>query len=160
MYGVTMSLQNTSVLLCTAMFMACPLFSALTVEDAREFLNLAEAKLLELNVNASRADWVKSTYITDDTEILAAEADAKLINAAGELVKESRRFDKVTLPPDLARKMHLLKVGLTVAAPSDPKESEELTKIIASMEGTYGKGKYCPATTSGHEERRGKVPGS
>jgi peptidyl-dipeptidase A len=40
--------------------------------------------------------------------------------------------------------MKLLKLSLTVATPSDAKESEELTRIIASMEGTYGKGKYCP----------------
>jgi peptidyl-dipeptidase A len=49
----------------------------------------------------------------------------------------------LTLPADLARKMKLLRVSLTVAAPSDPKESEELTRILASMEGAYGKGKYC-----------------
>src|SRR5262249_26292709 len=46
-------------------------------------------------------------------------------------------------PEDLARKMKLLKISLTVATPSDPKESEELTRILAGMEGTYGKGKYC-----------------
>ena len=35
-------------------------------------------------------------------------------------------------------------MSLTLATPSDPKESEELTRIAAAMEGTYGKGKYCP----------------
>ena len=44
----------------------------------------------------------------------------------------------------MARKMKLLKLSLTLAAPSNPKESEELTRLVASMEGTYGKGKYCP----------------
>ena len=46
-----------------------------TVAEAEAFIKNAEARLLELNVNASRADWVKATYITDDTEILAAQAD-------------------------------------------------------------------------------------
>jgi peptidyl-dipeptidase A len=32
-----------------------------------------------------------------------------------------------------------------VATPSNASESAELTRIAASMEGTYGKGKYCPA---------------
>ena len=40
--------------------------------------------------------------------------------------------------------MKLLKLSLTLATPAEPKESEELTRIAASMEGTYGKGKYCP----------------
>jgi len=31
-----------------------------------------------------------------------------------------------------------------MATPSNPKESEELTRITAAMEGAYGKGKYCP----------------
>ena len=44
-----------------------------------------------------------------------------------------------------ARKIKLLKLSLTIATPADPKESEELTRIIAGMEGTYGKGKYCPS---------------
>ena len=43
-----------------------------------------------------------------------------------------------------ARKLKLLKLSLTIATPSDPKESEELTRIVSGMEGTYGKGKYCP----------------
>ena len=32
-------------------------------EEAKKFLEDAEAKLLEVNVEASRADWVKDTYI-------------------------------------------------------------------------------------------------
>ncbi len=115
-----------------------------TVADARDFLTTAEAKLLALSTDGSRADWVKSTYITDDTEILAAQADQRVIDATVALVKESKRFDGLTLPPDLARKLKLLRLSLTVAAPADPKESEELTRILSGMEGTYGKGKYCP----------------
>ena len=115
-----------------------------TVADAKAFLDAAEAKLLELSVESSRADWVKDTYITDDTEILAAKADERVIAATVELVKQSKRFDRLTQPYDLARKMKLLRLSLTVAAPADPKESQELTRIMASMEGTYGKGKYCP----------------
>jgi peptidyl-dipeptidase A len=51
-------------------------------------------------------------------------------------------------PADVARKIKLLKLSLTLATPVDPKESEELTRIAASMEGTYGKGKYCPPGAS------------
>jgi len=116
-----------------------------TVQEAKKFIEDAEARLLELNVEASRADWVKSTFITDDTELLAAKADERAIAAGVELAKQSTRFDHLKLPPDVARKMKLLKLSLTLAAPADPKESEELTQIVARMEGTYGKGKWCPA---------------
>ena len=53
-----------------------------------------------------------------------------------------RRPRRSTRSP--ARKIKLLKLSLTIATPADPKESEELTRIAAGMEGTYGKGKYCP----------------
>jgi peptidyl-dipeptidase A len=35
-------------------------------------------------------------------------------------------------------------LSLTLPAPKDPTERTELTKLAASMEGDYGKGKYCP----------------
>jgi peptidyl-dipeptidase A len=119
-----------------------------TVREAQAFIEDAEARLLASSVDAGRADWVKATYITDDTEILSAKADERSINETVELAKKATRFDSLKLPEDVARKMKLLKLSLTLATPADPKESEELTRIVASMEGTYGKGKYCPAGKS------------
>ena len=117
---------------------------AATAAEAKAFVDAAEAKLMVLAVEASRAGWVQSTYITDDTEALAAKANERLINAGVDYAKRAVRFDKVKLPPDDARKLSLLKLGLTLAAPADPKEAEEVTRIAAAMEGAYGKGKYCP----------------
>jgi peptidyl-dipeptidase A len=115
-----------------------------TAAEAKAFADAAEKKLMELAVEASRAGWFQSTYITDDTEVLAAKANERVINAGVEYAKQSVRFEKLKLPDDVARKLLLLKNGLTLAAPSNPKESEEVTRIVASMEGEYGKGKYCP----------------
>jgi peptidyl-dipeptidase A len=116
----------------------------LTAAEAKTFLDEAEAKLLALSVDESRTGWVQSTYITDDTELLHAQANEKLIAATAADAKQAARFDGVVLPEELARKMKLLKVNLTLAAPANPKESEEVTRIAAALEGTYGKGKYCP----------------
>src|SRR5208283_4529130 len=115
-----------------------------TPEEARKFIDDVERKLLILGVDSARADWVKSTYITDDTETLSAKLDERAIAATVEYAKQSTRFDGLKLDPVTARKIKLLKLSLTIATPSDPKESEELTRIVAGMEGTYGKGKYCP----------------
>jgi peptidyl-dipeptidase A len=118
-----------------------------TAAEAKKFVDEAEAKLFELSVEASRAGWVQSTYITDDTELLAAKANERAINAGVEYAKQAARYDKLKLPPETARKLTILKNGLTLAAPSNPKESEEVTRIAASLEGEYGKGKYCPQGT-------------
>jgi peptidyl-dipeptidase A len=115
-----------------------------SVREAQQFIADAEARLLPLAVQDNRANWVKSTFITDDTEIMAAKADERLIHETVELAQKSTRFDSLKLPGEVARKIKLLKLSLTLATPSDAKESEELTRIVTSMEGTYGKGKYCP----------------
>ncbi len=115
-----------------------------TAADAKAFVDEAEKTLLRLWTTQSRADWVKSTYITDDTEILAAQAADRTIAASVQYAKDAVRFDKVPVPEETARKLKLLKLSLTMAAPSDPAERAELTRISTAMEGAYGKGKYCP----------------
>ena len=115
-----------------------------TAEEARKFVDDAEARLYDLDVRASRADWVHNTHITDDTEVLAAQANETLVAARVELAKAATRFDGLSLPDDVARKLLLLKTAMTLSAPADPKEGAELTRIVAGMEGTYGKGKWCP----------------
>jgi peptidyl-dipeptidase A len=116
-----------------------------TPEDARKFIDDAEQKLLVLGVDAARADWIKSTYIIDDSETLAARLDERAISATVDYAKQATAFDGLKLDPVTARKMKLLKLSLTIATPSDPKEAADLTRIVAGMEGTYGKGKWCPS---------------
>lgn len=115
-----------------------------TLAEAKAFIDSAQAKLLDLSIQDGRADWVKSTFITYDTEILAAKADQDVIAATMQLAKESTRFAHLKMPPEMAREFQLLRLSLTLAAPSDPKEAEELTQIASRMEGLYGSGKYCP----------------
>jgi peptidyl-dipeptidase A len=115
-----------------------------TPAEAEKFVADAEKRLFDLNVKFSRADWVKSTFITDDTETMSADANKEVIAATTELADQSSRFDGLDLPYDLARKLKLLKLSLTLPAPKDPSERDELTRLAASLEGDYGKGKYCP----------------
>src|ERR1700682_3163909 len=78
-----------------------------TAAEAERFIGEVETKLFALSTDASRAGWVQSTYITDDTEILAAQAAERLISATARFAKEAARFDRLKLPEDLARKIRL-----------------------------------------------------
>jgi len=118
--------------------------AAPTVEEARQFLATAEARLLDLWIQRERSGWVQSTFITYDTELLSARANEETIAATMALAREATRFDGLALPEPLARKMKLLKIALTLPAPSDAAQRTELTQIAARMEGTYGRGKWCP----------------
>jgi peptidyl-dipeptidase A len=140
-----MKIRAAACIACSFAAMAFAADPKATPAEARKFINDAEQKLMLLGVDSSRADWIKSTYITDDTEAIAAKLDEKAIAATVEYAKQAARFDGLKLDADTARKLKLLKLSLTIATPADAKESEELTRIVSGMEGTYGKGKYCPS---------------
>jgi peptidyl-dipeptidase A len=115
-----------------------------TVAEATAFMDDAEKRLFDLGVKASRASWVQLNFITDDTEQIAADAAQELDALTTELAKKAHRFDGVQLPPELARKMLLLKLSTGFPAPSNAKEQSELAKVAASLSSDYGKGKWCP----------------
>ena len=123
--------------------------SGATAAEARQFLEDANRELLRLWIGASRAGWVQGTYITPDTEAMAAQANEAAVNAGTRYAKEARRFDGVTLPPQDRRQMDVLKNSLTMSAPPIPEEAEAMTRLVASMESTYGSGKYCPDNVTG-----------
>jgi peptidyl-dipeptidase A len=120
--------------------------AAPTLAEAEQFIKNAEAKLNDLATRQGHASWVQSNFITDDTEILAAEADEAVIGATTDLAKQTTRYDNLKMPGELARKMLLLKLAAAVPAPApnDPKDLTEMSRIGTSLEADYGKGKYCP----------------
>jgi peptidyl-dipeptidase A len=123
--------------------------AAASVEEASAFLDRAEQRLLDQWVRTERASWVKSNFITVDTEALAARELEELIRLTADLASESTRFDGVDLPPELRRKVVLLKTSLPLVAPRDPHKQAELSRITTEMESLYGKGTYCSKRRGG-----------
>ena len=118
--------------------------AAPTAQDAKQFLDEVDTTLNRLALDASRAGWVAQNFITVDTEAMDARATQAFSDASSRWAKQAVRFDNVEVPTDQRRQLNLLKVSLVLATPSDPKESEELTNLVSSMRGVYGKGKWCP----------------
>jgi peptidyl-dipeptidase A len=112
-------------------------------EEAAAFVTEAEARFLDAAIRSERASWVQQNFITEDTEILASEAEQALIATTVEVARQAARFDGAQLPDDLARKLKLLKLALSKPAPSDPDKQAELTRTTAGMQSRYGTGKYC-----------------
>src|SRR3954452_245624 len=115
-----------------------------TAAAAKTFLDTVSDTTFKLGNQASQAGWVQQTYITDDTEAISARANQAANEAGARFAKEAVRYDAVQVPADQRRQLNLLKVALVLATPSDPKESDELSRIMARLESTYGKGKWCP----------------
>lgn len=115
-----------------------------TVAGAEAFAADANSALLENSIGLAKAQWIQSTYITEDSEQLAAKAYDAYLGEAMEYARGTTRFQGLDLPVDVARQLNILKTGNVLPAPSSPAERSELTQITSSMESTYGKGKYCP----------------
>src|SRR5262249_55931997 len=117
-----------------------------SLDDLKTFLSDADARLNEYNVKCNQAGWVHETYITDDTEALAAAMNESCLQVISELATQAKRFDGLHTPPEQARQLKLLKLLVAAPAPRDPKERGELARLGTWLDGTYGKGKYCPKT--------------
>jgi peptidyl-dipeptidase A len=118
--------------------------AAPTAQDAKQFLDEVNATFDRLYLDGNRAGWVAQNFITVDSEALDARATQAVSDASSRFAKQAVRFDNIEVPADQRRQLNLLKVSLVLATPSDPKESEELTSLVSSMRGVYGKGKWCP----------------
>lgn len=115
-----------------------------TPADADAFVKKVNEDLVRLGTEWARAEWVKATYITHDTEILAAAAHEKVLEYMTKAILEAAKFDGLELSEDTARQIRLLKTGQSLPAPKDPKKRARLTQLAAKMESMYGRGKWCP----------------
>jgi peptidyl-dipeptidase A len=119
--------------------------TAATPADAKTFITGVNDELKRLSVRSSTAEWIKNTYITDDTERMAAAMNEELLGYTSRAVKESARFAKVPADADSKRMIQLLRVSSSLAAPGEAKLRLELTTLGAKLEGLYGKAKACGA---------------
>ncbi|WP_085296762.1 M2 family metallopeptidase [Cognaticolwellia mytili] len=114
----------------------------LTAKDAEKFLASTEKELVQLNLEGSRAAWINSNFITEDTSSLAAAADQKSTEAGVRFAMAAAKFDHVEVSADQRRKLNILKQSLVMPAPQDSVKSAELAKIGAELGSMYGKGSY------------------
>lgn len=114
--------------------------------EADMFVQETNTKLLELWKQADNAHWVLDTDITDEHESAAAAADEQTMAFLSETIAKAAQWDGLTLKPETARMIALLKITSPLPAPNDPALRTELASIMTSLSSTYGKGKWCPPT--------------
>lgn len=110
---------------------------------AINFINQAEADLADLSIEANRAEWIYSNFITDDTAALSAAMGEKVTSTSVRYATEAAKYANVELDAVNARKLNSLRSSLVLPAPLDPAKNAELASIASELNGLYGKGKYC-----------------
>jgi peptidyl-dipeptidase A len=112
-------------------------------ETADQFIARVNDEFRKSYSELTAAQWMSSTHISGDTEMLAAKANARWLTQLNGWIEQSRRFEGKPMSPETARAIKLLKLMTAMPAPKDPKKLEELTQIATRMEGMYGSGSYC-----------------
>ncbi|HEY0028677.1 MAG TPA: M2 family metallopeptidase [Allosphingosinicella sp.] len=133
-----------------------------TIENARAFIDRAEKELREFSLVSSRAQWVNATYITEDTDALAAHFGTIGTEMSVRLANEAARYANVEgLDYDTQRKLNTLRSALVLPAPTTPGAAAELNTISTRLSSTYGKGRGTlngkEMTGNDLEEKMGNV---
>jgi len=112
-------------------------------ETADEFIARVNEEFRKAYPETASAQWLSSTYINDDTQMLAAKANERSLTQLNGWIEQAKKFEGQKMSPETARSIHLLKLMTAMPAPKDPAKLAELTQIATKMEGMYGAGTYC-----------------
>ena len=113
----------------------------LTAADAKQYVKEAEQRIADIYEYAGKAEWIAQTYITDDSQYLAAKANEEFKLLGIELANGAAKFKDLDLDYDTKRKLEQLRLGLTLPAPAgSPELTSELAKIESNLGATYGAG--------------------
>ena len=127
---------------------ACLLWSANamsgtpTPQEARAFVEKAEADLAAMSEYVNKASWVRATFITEDTQWLEAKANGEMTEKTSAYAKEAARFDDVEVDPVTRRKLDILKRNIVLPAPDRPGAARELAGLSTKLDSTYSTGTF------------------
>ncbi len=98
--------------------------------------------LADFSITANQVQWVNATYITEDTDAIAARVNAQQTELQVDAALEAAKYDKVAgLSPDTRRKLDLMRNAITLPAPTRPGAADTLQTLVTGMSSAYGKGK-------------------
>ncbi|WP_313928456.1 M2 family metallopeptidase [Pseudoxanthomonas sp.] len=112
-------------------------------ETADQFIARINDEFKKMYPELTAAQWLSSTYINDDSQLLAAKGNERYLTQLNHWIEQAKKFEGQPMSPETARAIQLLKLGTAMPAPKDPAKLAELTQIATKMEGTYGAGTYC-----------------
>ncbi|QIG55240.1 M2 family metallopeptidase [Altererythrobacter sp. BO-6] len=121
----------------------------LTPEGAAAWVAMVEKDLFDFGKENAQVAWINSTYITYDSDALAAKYGAIGTEKSVAYANEAARFATVQgLDPEVARKLDILRTGIVMPAPVREGAATELNELATRLNSAYGKGK---GTLNGQE---------
>lgn len=112
-------------------------------ENADQFIARVNIEFKAMYPEMNAAQWLSSTYINSDTQLVAAKANERWLTTLNGWIEQAKQYEGKPMSPETARAIKLLKLMTSMPAPRDPVKLAELTQIATRMEGMYGAGRYC-----------------
>lgn len=136
----TLSLALSLAAATPAFAQAAP--AAPTAADADTFIAAVEKDLFDYTVESAQVNWVNATYITEDTDAMAARINAVGTEKSVKYALEAAKYAGVAgLSADTKRKLDILRTGIVLPAPTTPGAATELNTIATDLQSQYGKGR-------------------
>ena len=130
-----------SLALATPVLAAEPA-AAPSAADAQKFVADAEKALGDFSIYNAQVQWINNTYITEDTDAVAARVGAEGTEMSVAYASQAARFLQAPgLDAETKRKLDILRGGLVLPAPATAEAAKELNEIATRLNSTYGKGK-------------------
>jgi len=116
--------------------------AAPSAAEAQAFIDRVQKEYTEFNLVASRVAWINATYITDDTDALAAEYGARGTEMAVRYALEAAKYQNAPgLTAEQKRQLTMLRSAITLPAPNTPGVAQQLSDISTRLGSMYAKGK-------------------
>lgn len=155
--AVSIAALAAALIISPAMAQQAP---APTAAEADAFLAKVEKAMFDHSLISSRAAWINSTYISDDSDAVAAYFGAIGTTMTVDYALEAAKYATAPgLSVETKRRLDLLRTALTLPAPTTPGAAQQLNDLSTRLQSTYGKGKGTlngqPINGSDIEEKMG-----
>ncbi len=113
-----------------------------TPEGAQAWLAAVEADFAAFSEEYSHVSWLNATYLNHDSDTLAAKYGAELTLKQVAYANEAARYARIAgLDAETARKLDMLRNGISLPAPNRAGAAEEMNDIATRLGSAYGRGK-------------------
>jgi peptidyl-dipeptidase A len=113
-----------------------------TAAEVKDWVVQADKAYGEQSMATSRASWVYSTYITEDTQDLVASAESELTKLrVANALAAARAAGVPGLDAATQRQLTMFRTQIGTPAPTRAGAAEEVARLKAEMQGIYGKGR-------------------
>ena len=138
-----MSIHLTPIVIAFLYLVSSAISGWASGDEASNFVTHAESELEILGALSERAEFLNRTDETEEHTRISTEASRIARERRVILAKQAAHFAGRTLPDDVARKLGLMQLAITIPAPSNPERSKVLSETITKLQTNYTTAENC-----------------